>query len=289
MESPFGPSSLLVAEADGAVIGLLAYMRWRFRAGEQTLETMRGVDFALHPDHRRPGASSALTKAAVEHFPSGLSFVWGNPNARGTPVSIRTGWRDVGGLSRFVSPRASLLRTIWRGATKKTSMSPPGNGITAGSAAELLGDDEYMSSLLARIPERADRLTTARDLDYLRWRYCRFGEYQAVRVEEGERGRGMAIFRRRCHGRLSLLDVCELLVDTGDPRATRHLIRRALGGAPADLVSWTFASRREAARRGFIQLPQKEVLIAYPLRQNHGPDPTLRSSWALSRGDLELL
>src|SRR3977135_2805149 len=75
MESPFGPSSLLVAEADGAVIGLLAYMRWRFRAGEQTLEPMRGVDFALHPDHRRPGASSALTKAAVEHFPSGLSFV----------------------------------------------------------------------------------------------------------------------------------------------------------------------------------------------------------------------
>jgi hypothetical protein len=287
MEGAFGPSSVLLAEADGAIIGVLAYMRWRFRAGEQILETMRGVDFALHPDRRKPGASSALTRAAVEHFPSGLAFAWGNPNAMSTPVSLRSGWHDVGKVPRYVRPRAALLEGAWRRST--TNGSQPTGGRGAASASELLGDADFVSSLLASSEEPGDRLTTATDLEYLRWRYGRFAEYRAGRIEAGEGGIGMAIFRPRRHGRFSALDICELLVAEGDRQTARRLVRRALEAAPADLIRGMFASRYEAARRGYVQLPHTEVLVSYPLEADGGVDSTRAASWALSRGDLELL
>jgi hypothetical protein len=99
----------------------------------------------------------------------------------------------------------------------------------------------------------------------------------------------MAIFRARRQGRFSALDVCELLVPAGDRQTARRLVTRALEAAPADLVRSTFASRCEAARHGYLRLPHKEMLVSYPLEADTGPDSTRAVSWALSRGDLELL
>jgi hypothetical protein len=110
-----------------------------------------------------------------------------------------------------------------------------------------------------------------------------------VRTEAGEGGIGMAIFRPRRHGRFSALDICELLVENGDRQTARRLVRCALEAAPADLVRSTFASRHEAARSGYLSLPHKEVLVSYPLEADGWPDSTRPASWALSRGDLELL
>ena len=287
MESPYGPSSLLVAEAGGSLVGFLAYMRWRFRAGGRTFETMRGVDFALHPDRRRRGASSALTRAAIAHFPDGLAFVWGNPNAQGTPVSVRSGWHDLGAVPRFIRPRARLLAALGRSA--EADGASPAAPVAATSAADLLRDGDFVSHLLGKIREPEDRLVTERSLDYLRWRYGRFGEYRAVRTDPADEHAAVAIFRQRRHGRLSALDVCEVLADPAGHRAGQRALARALEAAPSDLVSLAFPSRLAAGRRGFIGLPRKEVLVAYPLTQNGGPDPTRRSSWTLSRGDLELL
>jgi GNAT superfamily N-acetyltransferase len=288
MDGPFGPSSLLVAEADGAVIGLLAYMPWQFRSGGQTLDTLRGVDFALHPDRRRPGASSALTRAAVQHFSSDLAFVWGNPNAQGTPVSLKSGWRDVGSLPRFMQPSRRLLGTIRR-ASGRGSTTPRDMRVTAKSAAEMLADDANTSLLLAHAKVPGDRLTTAKDLDYLSWRYGHFDEYRAVRTDPSEDGAGMAIFRARRHGALCVLDVCELLVEENDRRTARRLLHRVRESAPADLLSCCFPSRNEAAMCGFVQVRHREVLVTYPMEKNLVPDSTRRASWALSRGDLELL
>jgi GNAT superfamily N-acetyltransferase len=286
MDGPFGPSSLLVAEADGMVIGLLAYMPWRFAVGGQTLETLRGVDFALHPDRRRPGASSALTQAALDHFSGNLAFVWGNPNAQSTPISLRSGWREVGRLPRFVGPRAPLLGSIRRacGGASKTARDIP---VTARSAAEVLDDGATMAALLALTEEQGDRLTTAKGLDYLRWRYGRLEEYRAVQSDAG--GGGILIFRPRCRGQFRVLDVCEILVKPNDRRTARQLLHQARETAPAHLLSCSFASLREAALCGFVQARHREVLVTYPIRQNLVPDSTRRSSWALSRGDLELL
>jgi GNAT superfamily N-acetyltransferase len=81
MDGPFGLSILLVAEANGEVVGFYAYLPWRFRAGESHLTAMRGVDLAVHPSHRRRGVSMAIRAAA--NFSSDVAFIWSNPSEQG--------------------------------------------------------------------------------------------------------------------------------------------------------------------------------------------------------------
>lgn len=159
--------------------------------------------------------------------------------------------------------------------------------IEADTAGEVLGDGAYVARVLAQSLEPSDRLATDKDLEYLRWRYGRFAEYRAVRADSG-RGDAMAIFRARRHGPFWALEVSELLVEHNDLRTARHLLQRVRRTAPADVVTCNFMSHRRAALCGFVRFGGTD-LMSNPLRQNLVPDPTRRDSWALSRGDLELL
>src|ERR1700676_164868 len=69
------------------------------------------------------------------------------------------------------------------------------------------------SLLLARTKQPSDRLATAKDLDYLLWRYGPFEEYRAMRADAGAGCAGMVIFRPRRHGSFWVSHVCELLVE----------------------------------------------------------------------------
>src|SRR3954462_4949881 len=55
LANPFGPSFMLVARSDGEIIGLRAFMRWRFSAGGRDHAAVRAVDTATHPAHRGRG------------------------------------------------------------------------------------------------------------------------------------------------------------------------------------------------------------------------------------------
>ncbi|MGQ0670201.1 MAG: GNAT family N-acetyltransferase, partial [Actinomycetota bacterium] len=46
LESPFGPSFMLVAEDADRVVGLRAFMRWRFRVAGAVVNAVRAVDTA---------------------------------------------------------------------------------------------------------------------------------------------------------------------------------------------------------------------------------------------------
>jgi predicted N-acetyltransferase YhbS len=64
-ENPFGPSFMLVAEADEQVVGLRAFMRWEFVAEGRRFRAVRAVDTATHPDYQGRGIFSALTRQAI--------------------------------------------------------------------------------------------------------------------------------------------------------------------------------------------------------------------------------
>jgi GNAT superfamily N-acetyltransferase len=288
VDGPLGPSILLVAEADGAVIGFAAYMPWRFRAGEEILVTARGVDFAVHPSHRRRGVSVALIKAAARHCSGDVAFIWSNPNEKIRPGSLSSGRRQVGRFPHFIRPHGPLLGTIKR-AWAGGSRTPGHLRIGADPAAEILRDGAHASLLLARTKQPGDRLVTVKDLAYLRWRYGRFEEYRAVRADAGADRSGMVIFRPRRHGRFWVSHVCELFVEQDDLRLARRLLRSVRDAAPADFLSCSFPSRHDAARSGFAQCDRGTAVTAYPLQRNLTLDPTQSASWNLSIGDLELL
>lgn len=286
MDGPFGPSKLLVAEADDAVIGFVAYMPWRFLASGQVLSTMRGVDLVVHRSYRRLGVSMAIRAEAKP--PSSVAFIWSTPNEQSHPGQLRSGRRDVRNLPRFVRPCGRLGDTTRR-ACAKESRAAEHLHVEADTAGEILRDGEHALRLLAQTGRPSAHLATSKDLDYLRWRYAQFEEYRATTVDAGASGSGMAIFRPRRHGPFWVSHVCELFVEENDPRTTRRLLRQVREASPADFISCNFSSRHRAARYGFVQRRGRTVLTVYPLQQNPIPDPTQRTSWALSLGDLELL
>jgi hypothetical protein len=100
---------------------------------------------------------------------------------------------------------------------------------------------------------------------------------------------GLAIFRRRRHGRFVLADVCELLLERRDAGLQRQLLRDVAAAAQADFVLCNFSSRGSATALGALGYRTRETLMALVLSDRLPLDPSAPRSWALSRGDLELL
>ena len=85
LENPFGRSFMLVAEADGRIVGLRAFMRWEFVAGDRRFRAVRAVDTATHPDHQGKGIFSRLTLEALDSLRDQADFVFNTPNEKSLP------------------------------------------------------------------------------------------------------------------------------------------------------------------------------------------------------------
>ena len=130
---------------------------------------------------------------------------------------------------------------------------------------------------------------TARDLDYLRWRYGRLPGYHAFRRDAAAGAAGIVIFRLRRRRSLWVSEICELLV-AGDDRSTKRRLLGEVGrAAPVDLLSASFDSQREALLCGFVRVRGGALLTTRTTAVELGVEPTERDAWSLSLGDLDLL
>lgn len=292
LENPFGESLMLVAEEDRRIIGLRAFMRWRFRAGDRTIPAARPVDTATHPDAQGRGVFSRLTKEGLAALEGSASLLFNTPNEKSLPGYLKMGWRKVGSIPISVKIRRparflTRIRSVRRGAAPRE----PQPRIAADPAGEILAEGAAMSRLLEESPP-SPGLSTPRSLDYLRWRYgaAPLLGYRAVLREEGGEPAGLAIFRVRPRGSLWEATIAEVLAR--DPGVTRRLLRDVARSVPVDILTCHVPSgspaRREPARAGFLPAPIGMTFVAHPLDPRLKPDPTELSSWALSLGDLEV-
>jgi hypothetical protein len=276
---------LVVAEADGLIVGFVAYMPWRLKARERPVLSVRGVDLAVHPAYRRRGVSVALRQESK--ISSEFGFIWSNPNVQSQPGQRKVGRRPVRVLAQFVQPRGQIARTagrVYAGRSRSTCHL----SVEAEPAGRVI-DDDLLTPLIDHTGQPDDRLATDKTVDYLRWRYGRFDEYHAVRIDSGGAPKGVAVFRCRLHGSYRVSHICELFVERGDRRAVRELLRRVRDAAPVDIMRCGFPSHAQAASHCFFHYRSRSLLTTAPLQPNILPDPARRDSWALSVGDLELL
>jgi GNAT superfamily N-acetyltransferase len=287
LAGPFGPSLLLVAEADDRLIGLRAFMRWRFLAGGRALDAVRAVDTATHPDYQGMGVFSRLTRAALDELEGQVDLVFNTPNGRSGPGYLKLGWREVGRVPVAVRVRRPLR--LLAGGRARARPEPP---VAAPPAAEVLADADAVAGLLEREPP-APGIATARDLGYLAWRYgaAPLLGYRAV-VEEGDGAlAGLALFRVRRRGRRWESTVAEVLAG-GDARLAGRLLRRVARAAPVDHLTFHAPAASPLARAalagGFLPSPAGILLVVNPRRPGIAPDPTDLGSWSLSLGDLEV-
>lgn len=91
-----------VAERDGELVGVQAYLPCQLRHGDRTLLALQPVDAVVHEDHRRNGLYTRLTEQAIDRYAAGdpdLFFNYPSPGALGAQRQL--GWSEVDALDVF--------------------------------------------------------------------------------------------------------------------------------------------------------------------------------------------
>lgn len=275
-ENPFGASIVLVAEAEDRIAGVRAMMRWNLiTRAQKTLNCLRPVDTATHPDFMRRGIFKELTEAALDIArDTDVDLVFNTPNKTSRPGYLKMGWSEVESLGVLVRPRfGSAFKPT---AGQLTSLSAVAPTITRTSEVSL---------------ETKDRpplgLRTPRTEDYLQWRFQGHPTAEYGWVQQDEAG-GLVARAGNRHGRTELV-ISDLLGAPGP-----GVIRRAAHKAHVRYLAGWFSSgspeRLTALRAGMIPVPWLRTLrlVALPLADLDVDVFDLRS-WDLSTSDLELL
>jgi hypothetical protein len=288
LSNPFGASLMLLARADARIVGLRAFMRWRFTTKEREFAAVRAVDTATHPDYQSRGIFSELTLAAIDSRRGDVDLVFNTPNEKSLPGYLKMGWIPAGSVPIRLRVRrpAHFVRGVrsLRG-DGGTAVARPLD-VRAPLAADVL-DRRDVPALLEASETFPGRLATRRTVEYLRWRYgaAPLLDYRAFATDEG-----IAIFRVRPRGSLWESTVSELIVSEGDVRAARRLLAGVRRAADVDHIALTFpkaATAARAVRVTSVKAPRGMKLVVNPLVDVR-PDPTRLDSWALSLGDLEV-
>jgi GNAT superfamily N-acetyltransferase len=294
LENPFGESLLLVAEVDGEIVGLRAFLRWGFTAGDRSLRAVRAVDTATRSDHRGKGIFSTLTKAAIAELRHDTDLVFNTPNGASRPGYLKMGWQEVGRVPVWVKVRRPIaFARGLRSATSVTDRPIREIAVSAPVAADALVDDDALRSFLDELERPARRLATPYSPEYLAWRYARAPlGYRAVVTRTAGRIEGIAIFRVRPRGRLWEATISELLVRPHDTGAATDLIDRVGASAPVDHLTCHFptgSTQLAAARRRlFLRSPKGELILTVnPLHEGLEFVSDF-GSWAVSAGTLEV-
>jgi GNAT superfamily N-acetyltransferase len=99
LDNPFGASPVILAELDGKLIGVRAFLRWGFWADEAIHKACRAVDTAVHPNHQGQGIFKKLTLSLIEEMEKeGLDLIYNTPNADSLPGYLKMGWKKWGKL-----------------------------------------------------------------------------------------------------------------------------------------------------------------------------------------------
>ncbi|MFB6096216.1 MAG: GNAT family N-acetyltransferase [Haloferacaceae archaeon] len=217
---------MVVAEADGEVVGVEPLLPFRLRAGATTVDAYQPVDWLVHPDFRRQGIFTRMTEALLERYAGTAALLFNFPNDALLPGLEGHGWRLVGEVpsryrlqnpERLVSSRADALpgavatlaragsaferlerlldRTV--GVPADASVSRV-DGVAAGDLAE-----RYAASPPARIH-------VPREEAFLSWRYGnpRWETETYLASRDGEPAAGVVAATERVRGA-----TCTHLVD----------------------------------------------------------------------------
>lgn len=298
LENPFGRSLMLVAEDGGRMVGLRAFMRWRFAFDGGGVSAARAVDTATHPEYQGRGIFTRLTLGALDILREDTDLIFNTPNEKSLPGYLKMGWEVLGTVPVWVGVRRPLRFARGVRSIREPVDVLPEIPVSAVGAAEALEDPDAVEALL-RGPgagvEASGRLSTPRDVDFLRWRYgsAPLLDYRAVRIVEEGRLRGLALFRARTRGRLTEASVADVVVGDGDVGAAVRLLRMVARTARVDHLMCSFAPRTDAARAArrsaFLRSRRGVTVVVNVLRPGVGsPDPRRLDAWRFTLGDLEV-
>ncbi|MFN4000204.1 GNAT family N-acetyltransferase [Algoriphagus sp.] len=99
LDNPHGKSPVLLAEEDGKLIGVRAFLRWDFVEKGLVYKACRAVDTATHPEYQGKGIFKNLTLSLIEEIKEDdVELIFNTPNSKSTPGYVKMGWEKWGKL-----------------------------------------------------------------------------------------------------------------------------------------------------------------------------------------------
>lgn len=156
MDNPFGKSLVLVAEKEGKITGVRAFMQWRWQRGKKVYKAYRAVDTATHPDYQRQGIFKKLTLQALQIAKGrGGDLVFNTPNENSRPGYLKMGWKVIDKLQLSLVPSFFYLKYAF------FSYKPVNHR----------GDMEALYKNYNEKMAQSGKLYTPKSVAYLKWRY----------------------------------------------------------------------------------------------------------------------
>ncbi len=99
LDNPFGKSPVLLAEKDGEIIGVRAFLKWEFAQGTEIIKACRAVDTAVHPEFQGKGLFTKLSLNLIEQIrEDGTHLIYNTPNTQSLPGYLKMDWEKWGKL-----------------------------------------------------------------------------------------------------------------------------------------------------------------------------------------------
>ncbi|HET8885509.1 MAG TPA: GNAT family N-acetyltransferase [Salinimicrobium sp.] len=161
VDNPFGKSIVLLALQNDEIVGVRAFMRWKWSAGNKNYSCFRAVDTATHPNHQGKGIFKKLTLKAVEIAKKdGDDFIFNTPNDKSRPGYLKMGWETAGKLEIGIRPAFS---SFW----KILKQQPNYQRTIKASAKEI----ESLCATWNADLEKKNAFFTRKSAEYLAWRF----------------------------------------------------------------------------------------------------------------------
>lgn len=165
-ENPFGQSFVLVAEENNTVIGVRAFMQWRWLWKGQPYQAIRAVDTATHPEHQGKGIFKKLTLQQLELCKKeGVHFVFNTPNEQSRPGYLKMGWVQQGKMMLKIKLLRPISTTYAKFFDKQKHAQLP---------EDPTPHQEWplsVSALANNYVQKTEQLATILTPQYIDWRY----------------------------------------------------------------------------------------------------------------------
>lgn len=191
-DNPFGSSPVLVCYEGNKLVGVRAFMQWKWIKEQHVYHAVRAVDTATHPEFQGKGIFKKLTlqlATSCEH--NGIDFVFNTPNKQSKPGYLKMGWVEAGKLPVY----AEVCKPIQ--VLKNIVFNPRHNRADSDDSLKYYLAHKHLESLLRSHLRESKGIVTKVSIPYLKWRYMDVpvAEYVAIGEEQGENLVGLVIAR----------------------------------------------------------------------------------------------
>lgn len=306
---------IVVAERDGTLVGARSFLALALRTPGGRVGAFQACDTMVHPDHRRRGLFTRMTRQALDRYAGGdpaLSFNF--PNEKTLAGNRKLGWQLVENLAvyyRYQQPAARLpplprpvrwaVAAGGRGYLRlRERLGPPAADVSV-TRATTLPTDTLVHLAQSR---RLSRFHVPRDEPFYRWRYDRPDRtYRAYVARRSGEPVGAAVFGTGAGSAGQLMEVLPRAAP--DEAVSAALLRAGLRDhadasvvtgladdvSPSVLASSGFLDgtawplRRLVGARPFVVRPFTDDGTGWEL---HGADLRDPGNWLLSFGEFDV-